>query len=431
MKIGSGAVCPLAQRGDETGVANVDLVLHLARQTAPVIADFLALEAVAALVTGKGAVVDPPVFQRLAQREAQMVAVGQRGAGQLLLRFHLRQFGIVEAVGLEVGKAPVRRAEIGAQAIGRAIGGERLGDGIDRLEDMAKGQVIARIARMIGHALAIVLQRRVEIADGKVLVGFERGDHHRVRIDPAQVPGLVERLGEFLPLVEHAGIVIARADIVRLDRDGGFEQKFSLVDNLKPLRDLGQQAHALGMGGVGLKELAAQRLGLREPVFLNHARHPEQGRRQGGQIIVLGQRIVGRVALLKLGQPPPRGGQRRIGGHRALIGGQSARPVALRQKAVPALLQGAAMGGIERKKVIERGQRPGQIVLIAAHHRVEIEAVAIVGLAPENLRNPRPRPGQIAALHGALNVPEQAGNIGSLERKLRHRGSISFRLPGA
>jgi hypothetical protein len=38
------------------------------------------------------------------------------------------------------------------------------------------------------------------------------------------VPGLVERLGEFLPLVEHAGIVIARADIVRLDRDGGLSR---------------------------------------------------------------------------------------------------------------------------------------------------------------------------------------------------------------
>src|SRR6267378_7334221 len=71
-----------------------------------------ALERVAALVVAEGHLVGPAVLVRLAEREAQVVAVDQRGRRVRLGRLEPRDLLGGELVGLEVREAPVRVAEV-------------------------------------------------------------------------------------------------------------------------------------------------------------------------------------------------------------------------------------------------------------------------------------------------------------------------------
>ena len=67
--------------------------------------------------------------------------------------------------------------------------------------------------------------------------------------------------GEFLALVQHADIVKPRQRIIRFEFQRALEQKLRIVVDVQSRTDIGEQAHRLDMGGVGLQETAAQFLG--------------------------------------------------------------------------------------------------------------------------------------------------------------------------
>ena len=75
------------------------------------IADLALLQRIAALVTAEGLAVVAAILQRLAEREAEMIAVDRRGLGPRLLRLHAGDLVLGETIGLEIGQAPISVAE--------------------------------------------------------------------------------------------------------------------------------------------------------------------------------------------------------------------------------------------------------------------------------------------------------------------------------
>ena len=102
-----------------------------------------------------------PVLQRLAEREAEVIAILQRRCRRRLLGAHARDLLVAEAIGLEVGQAPIGVAEIGPGRRRRAIGLDRLRDPADRLQRMAEPQVHVRRFGRVGQHVPIERDRLV------------------------------------------------------------------------------------------------------------------------------------------------------------------------------------------------------------------------------------------------------------------------------
>ena len=77
------------------------------------------------------------ILQRLAECEAEMDAIYRGGAVGCVRSAHAGDLVLLEAIGLEVGEAPIGVAEIGAGRDRGAIGGDRRGQLSDGLERMA------------------------------------------------------------------------------------------------------------------------------------------------------------------------------------------------------------------------------------------------------------------------------------------------------
>ena len=98
------------------------LVGHVLVHQIGVIAQLFALQGVAAIIKSEAGGVVPFVFQRLTERETEMIPIHQRCLRRVDPFQHLAAFGLGETVGFEIGQTPVGVAKIRFQAIGAAIG---------------------------------------------------------------------------------------------------------------------------------------------------------------------------------------------------------------------------------------------------------------------------------------------------------------------
>jgi hypothetical protein len=85
------------------------------------------LQRVAALVIAEGLRELGPILERLAQRETQMVPVGESGLRSVFVSVHARDLVVGESIRLEVRQAPIRIAEIRSDGGSSAIGVNGLG----------------------------------------------------------------------------------------------------------------------------------------------------------------------------------------------------------------------------------------------------------------------------------------------------------------
>ncbi len=148
---------------EQFGRAPLGLRLEFGGHLVGVIARLLALERVAAVVEAERLFVLAAVFVSLAQREGEVNAIHEGDVGPLHCPAHRGQFGIGEAVGLEIGERVPGVALIGLCRAGGAIGGDGVVLFADRLERVPLGGQRRRIAGNL-------LQHRIEQGEGAVVI---------------------------------------------------------------------------------------------------------------------------------------------------------------------------------------------------------------------------------------------------------------------
>src|ERR1700730_7842773 len=130
-RIGSSATDPLS-RGKKFRIADCFLPRRRALDGLDVVAAFILLEFVAALVIREGLRESKPVLERFSKGKAQVVSIRERGGRGRLVRAHARNLVVREQISLEVRKAPVRIAEA-------RLRGRRVPVGIDCLGPPTQG----------------------------------------------------------------------------------------------------------------------------------------------------------------------------------------------------------------------------------------------------------------------------------------------------
>ena len=251
----------------------LDLQPHLGIDPRPVVADFLALEAVSALVIIERFGVLGSIFQCLAQRKAQVVAIDELGRAGSFMLLHSLDLGFFEAVSLEVGETPVSVAEIWRDAVGTAIGVDSLGLPANRLERVTDRQVQRRIIRHFAELRAVNPYCLIEFTDRKALVGIKQVELRFARGLAPQHLRLLQRFTELLSFVEHVDVVKVGVGIIRLKHNARFEQEFGLVIGTEFGADFSEQAHRLGMVTMLLKVSAAQVFRFTQTIFLDQPDH--------------------------------------------------------------------------------------------------------------------------------------------------------------
>ena len=127
MKIGSGSGAPTPARAVKNSAVHTSICLRvLLSVMSGSVAAFGALECIAALVELPGFRVLVPVFVRLAECEAQMVAIDGLSPGEASSARMLHDLVLGKAIGLEIRETPVGIAEA-------RLDGRRHSIGLDRL----------------------------------------------------------------------------------------------------------------------------------------------------------------------------------------------------------------------------------------------------------------------------------------------------------
>ena len=123
MKMGAGIVAaPALPLLEELARAEFDLLADRPLQRFRTVVALRLLERIAPRVELERLGVLAAILERLAEREAEVIAVDERRATGVDLLAHGGELVVVEAVGLEVGEAPVRIAEVHPLPRGLAIG---------------------------------------------------------------------------------------------------------------------------------------------------------------------------------------------------------------------------------------------------------------------------------------------------------------------
>lgn len=150
------------------------------------------------------------IFASLAEREAEMDAVVGERLGCCFSGLHGGDLSVGEAVGLEIGEAPVRVAEARACRSGGAVRRDRgvdLADGLQRVPEPQK-QVGRR--RRIGEQPAVERDRCLVIADADRSRSGEHAVAGVVRVGAEQLRQLLARGGVFMPPDKALGIFVPR-----------------------------------------------------------------------------------------------------------------------------------------------------------------------------------------------------------------------------
>src|ERR1700722_102161 len=119
--IGARRTHTLAVR-EEFARANLDLPVGVGFDDLRVVADFGPLELVTLFVIAPGFRILAPILEGLAEREAQMIAVNPRSARRGFCGAHAPDLVVCEAIGLEIGEAPIGVAEVRAGGGRRTVG---------------------------------------------------------------------------------------------------------------------------------------------------------------------------------------------------------------------------------------------------------------------------------------------------------------------
>ena len=135
--------------------ADFDLPVRVRFDDLRAILAFRALERVAAIVIGPGLRGVAAIFERLAQCKTEMIAVRQRCRRRKFFRAHALDFRVQEAVGLEIGEAPIGIAEIRPRLRGRAVGVNRFRKSPDRFQRVAQPEIDVRRLRHVLQESAI------------------------------------------------------------------------------------------------------------------------------------------------------------------------------------------------------------------------------------------------------------------------------------
>jgi hypothetical protein len=205
----------------------------------------------------------------------------------------LRNLGIREAIGLQVGEAPVRLPEPGPRGGGCPIGFDGLGGPSQRLQRMPDRKVQLGIVGRLRQELQVERQRRRVIA--------EAGAHRRMRGAVGAVVGIHgEQLLDFLArthvlmtLQQHDRIVVARLAVLRRHLEDVLQEKFGVVGHVELHADLGEQPHALDVIAMGQQIAAHHPFRIENLAVGIHAEGRDDLGRQGGEIRELARSVAG------------------------------------------------------------------------------------------------------------------------------------------
>ncbi len=289
-----GARIPVAGAGgEELARADLDLVFGVALDELGAVAAFGALERIAepVLLEGRGELAR--IFQRLAERKVQVVAIDEPGGRGRDRTAHARQLLAREAVGLEVGEAPVRVPEIrparGSAAVG-LDGWLRLPEGLEGVRDR---QVRLGILPVTAQQLAVERNRALMVAESHPRAREQHLQGSAARVVRHELLDLGECFLVAVQLGEDERVLVARRLVVGRALEHRGEQHLGIEVDLVRDADARQQPHRLDVIAV-LEEVGPdQRLGRLEitvgeetgaehHVLRQRAQRRHVARRQGG-----------------------------------------------------------------------------------------------------------------------------------------------------
>ena len=334
---------PAAPRGEELRRADVHLAPYgpfLGRRT---VHPVLFFEGVAAGVIGERLAMLAAVFERLPEREAEVIAVGVLQLRLRLVVPHPLEFGLCEAIGLHVGEAPIRLTEIGSELDRPAVGGDGLCGLAVGLVGVSQRLVELGVARHLLQQRPIALDGTRDIAQGHHDPGMGH-PHARIgRLGGHQSLGLRACAWVFVQIDEREHEVVARRVVVRCLRQQLVEQHLGVGVVLEVPRDHGEHAQRLHIVGMLGEVRADGALGVLEITVGDHGARGDHRLRQRGEF----RDMAGRVRSvfgpaddpIELLERLPAGGQGGVVADGPLEGFEGFRGIALRDMAVTALLE--------------------------------------------------------------------------------------------
>ena len=242
------------------------------------------LQRVAAFVVREGVRVVAAVFQRLAEREAEVDAVGQAGGGRCFLRAHPGDLVIEEAICLEVGEAPIRVTETGGHVRGTSVGFDCFLLAAQGFQRVANREVQVRGVRCFGQQVLVDGDRLVVIGQREAGGGVDRAVVPVAGFGAQQDAGFFQRLCITVALQQHVHVFMARQVVAGREGKHAFQQELRVVEDLQLDADARQQAHRFHVRGVGFQEAAYDAFRLVRFAIGEHAGGGDHRRRQGAQL---------------------------------------------------------------------------------------------------------------------------------------------------
>ena len=245
-------------RGEEFGRADRLLQPRIAFHRLRPIANLGLLERVATLIVRERFAVLTQILERLGEREAEVVPIGQLSCRRGLLGAHAGELLVREPVGLEVREAPVGVAEARPQRRGGAVGVLGLLASAERLEDMPDRQLHVGRLRRLHEERAIHLQRPLVLTEPDAGGRVGRPVAAVVRIGLQERLELLKGAHVLVALQERPDEVEARRVVLRRELEHGVEQELGVVEHLELDADAGEQPHRLDVVAV-LEEIGRAR----------------------------------------------------------------------------------------------------------------------------------------------------------------------------
>ena len=238
--MGSGPrIAPARPLLEEILCADLYLLFRIGLDDLGPIAAFRPFQGVAALVVGPGFGKLASILQGLTEREAEVVAIDKPDGRPRLFGAHPRQLVIGEAVGLEVGEAPVGVAEVCTSRGGGLIGGDSLRYAADGLEHMPTPKGDIPRGRGVDQHRLVNRQRLVLPTDAQGRRGRQGAVFEIGRIECQQPVDLHPRRSMFLTPDQGLGIVVACRLIIRRPVHHRLQQDFGVVQDVEGHTDPG------------------------------------------------------------------------------------------------------------------------------------------------------------------------------------------------
>ena len=169
---------------------------------------------------------------------------------------------IGEPVGLGVGQAPERIAEIGAAPVGFPVALHGVIESAHRFPGMAGQQVQFAASRVGSEKLPVQRDALVEPSEPHQGGGQGGSETAIVRLHLNELPCLLVGLFELGLADQQVGVVDACLNVVGLELHATLEQELRIVVDLQSCADVRKQTHALDMAPVAFEECPAEPFGL-------------------------------------------------------------------------------------------------------------------------------------------------------------------------